>query len=137
MNLLIRRAFAAAILIVATIGLTSCDGEADHWIIIHDKVEFTGGTDGQSDTCLPPETGDIIAYLPACLTVKQGDKIGFFNYSKNKITVEHFNSLDAPSTFEVAPHESKVFKVIVQGTLVQINFKTTIDHGGPNMIIEP
>lgn len=131
-----RSIVALIILVVATVGLTACK-DADHWIVIHDRVEFTGGTGGGPNICEPPAIGQNITYLPVCLKVEKDQKIGFYNFTKEKITVEHFNSLNAPTTFDVEPGKTKIFKVVVQGTLVQFNFKTTLDHGGPEMIVEP
>ena len=137
---------AACVVAFGGFGCCSCDdcpdpepgiGAADHWVVIHDFVKFTGGIAGAPNTCANPDTGETVAYLPKCLTVEKGQKIGFYNFTKKTITVEHFNSLSAPTTFDIAPGMKEVFTVVVEGTVVQINFKTTLDHGGPEMIVEP
>ncbi len=75
--------------------------------------------------------------LPSCLSVAKGDKIGFVNYSDKSVEIDHFKSLKAPAPIKLAPGEKGVFEVDVKGQLVQFNIRTTNDHGGPDMIVEP
>ena len=118
-----------------------CNGvpieKADHWIAIHDALVYVAGSDENSASCGPPPIGQEVAWLPGCLHVKKGETIGFYNFHKNKITVEHFSSLNAPASFDVDPNSYEVFEVVLQGTLINFNFESTSDHGGPKMIIDP
>lgn len=133
-----RLAAALALVGAAVLGLTSCDGEADHWVVIHDKVAPVVPAGGGDWTgCAPPPPGEKVAFLPGCLDVAKGQTIGFVNYSKIDVTITHFQTLDAPNPFSLAPGEEKVFTVVVEGERVQLDIKSTISHGGPTMIVRP
>ncbi len=127
----LRLVASVVLLTIAMLGLTGC--KADHWIVIHNKVAYQGG----SQTCEPPMPGDTIAFLPSCISVAKGDKIGFANYTEKTVEIYHFKSLKAPDPIKLGPGQTGVFKVDVQGQLVQFNIRTTADHGGPDMIVQP
>lgn len=134
----VRLAGTLAVLGAALVGLTSCDGEADHWVVIHDKVVAVPSAGGGGWTgCAPPLQGDKVAFLPGCLDVKKGQTIGFVNYSETDVTITHFKTLDAPNPFSLAAGDEKVFKVADEGKRVQLEIESTINHGGPNMIVRP
>lgn len=121
-----------AIVAISTLVMTGCDGEADHWIVIHDKTA--------KDTCKPPMEHDDVAYLPECLTVKNGETVGFFNGTEKDLSITHFSALDAPNPFTLKARDEAVYKVIARDTLVQLEIKETgpgLDHGGPDMIVQP
>jgi hypothetical protein len=121
---------AVAILAIATLGLAGC--KADHWIVIHDKAV--------KGTCKPPMENDDIAYLPECLTVKNGETVGFANFTKKDLAIVHFSALDAPNPFTLKAGERAVHKVIAPAKLVQLEIKEIepgLDHGGPDMIVQP
>ncbi|HSN57582.1 MAG TPA: hypothetical protein VLT32_23130 [Candidatus Sulfomarinibacteraceae bacterium] len=133
-----RLAAALALVGAAVLGLTSCDGEADHWVVIHDKVApVVPASGGDWTGCAPPPPGEKVAFLPGCLDVSKGETIGFVNYSKTAVTITHFDTLAAPNPFSLASGEEKVFTVSDEGKRVQLEIKSTIDHGGPNMIVRP
>ena len=133
-----RLALACAILIVAVVGLTSCDGEADHWLVIHDRASAVPHTGGDWTACDPPPPGDKVAFLPGCLDVDKNDKIGFVNYSNTDVEIRHFGTLDASNDpFQLPKGSEKIFKVTVEGQRVLFDIKSTISHGGPEMIIRP
>ena len=149
-----RLAVMMALVVAFMVGLTSCCHdcpecpecpecpdclpEADHWIAIHEAKQFFGPDGTDPATCGDPSTGETVAWLPACLTVNKGDTVGFYNFHGDTMTVEHFNSLNAPdATFDVAPNSYEIFEVVVEGTLVNFNFKSASDHGGPKMIVKP
>ncbi|HSL16420.1 MAG TPA: hypothetical protein VLB51_00775 [Methylomirabilota bacterium] len=118
------------IVAIATLGLTGC--KADHWIVIHDKAA--------KGTCKPPMENDDVAYLPECLTVKNGETVGFANFTDKDLTIVHFSALDAPNPFTLKAKERAVHKVIARDKLVQLTIEETepaLDHGGPDMIVQP
>lgn len=130
---------AAAVVLVgaAVLGLTSCDGEADHWVVIHDRVDVVATEGGDWTGCAPPPPGEKVTFLPGCLDVTKGQTIGFVNYTKTDMTITHFQTLDAPNPFILAAGKEKVFTVSAEGDQVQLDIKSTKSHGGPNMIVRP
>ena len=126
-----RFSLACAILIVAVVGLTSCDGEADHWLVIHDRADEAEGSPWTA--CAPPPVGEKVAFLPGCLDVEKGDKMGFVNYSETDVEIRHFGSLDASNDpFQLPSGGEKIFKITVEGRRVQFQVLSTEgDHGGP------
>jgi hypothetical protein len=135
----VARLIAGLVIVAAAVfGLTSCDGEADHWVVIHDKVAAVLPVGGGNWTgCAPPLLGGKVAFLPGCLDVKKGQTIGFVNYSDTDVTITHFKTLDAPNPFSLAAGDEKVFKVAAEGKRVQLEISNTDGHGGPNMIVRP
>lgn len=109
-------------------------GEAKHWVVLHEKASPSGEP---WEICAPAVPGDVIAYLPKCLKVKEGDTIGFINYSKKDATISHGNSLNGPEPFTLASKEEKIFVVVVSDTQKLLDIKSTMSHGGPGMIVEP
>ncbi len=110
---------------------------ADHWLVIHDKVDVQGDP---WNACVSTPADDNIAYLPECLDVQIGETVGFANYSNTDVTINHFQILDAPTNpFDLASGEKVVFKVKVQGMrqLFFIQSASPFDHGGPGMIVRP
>jgi len=142
-NLLIRRAFAVAVLIVATVGLTSCDGEADYYVVL-----FGPPADPPGSGCIAYCVGPKTFVPPDCIfQVHRGDKVGIFNFSKGKavVTLQYRHSdgtVHEEEPIRIKKGKSKVTTIIADvpnDTTIRINYK--IDngptHGGPNMIIEP
>lgn len=114
--------------------------DADHWLVIHDKVEPVTNEQGDWIGCASEPKEDNVAYLPECLHVKQGDSIGFVNYSKTDVTIKHFLTIEAPNPFSLGSGETKTFPVIVSNKNVLVDIKSeneTFDHGGPEMIVQP
>ncbi|MCU0304048.1 MAG: hypothetical protein MUC56_08335 [Thermoanaerobaculales bacterium] len=122
-----------AIVAISTLVMTGCDGEADHWIVIHDKAAY----DGASRVCKPPMPSDDVAFLPTCLSVKNGETVGFYNFTEKDFTITHFGALNAPDPFTLKAGNEAVYKVIARDKLVQFDIKSTVDHGGPDMIVQP
>jgi plastocyanin len=136
-NSVARLTVGLVIVAAAVLGLSSCDGEADHWVVIHDRVDVVATEGGDWTSCAPPPPGEKVAFLPGCLDVKKGQTIGFVNYSDTDVTVTHFQTLDAPNPFTLAKGEEKVFTVAAEGERVQLDIFSTESHGGPNMIVRP
>ena len=133
-----RLTLAFTILIVATLGVTSCDGEADHYFAIFG----------------PPPGPDCAAYCVASGTVasngdfevKRGDKVRFINFTKSTVTISleytYLSGTGSSDTFALGEGKSKKKKIkndIPNGTIVEITYKIggSSAHGGPQMIVEP
>ncbi len=114
--------------------------KADHWLVIHDNVGREEDDEGLPIGCKPIDGECGVAFMPHCLHAKEGETIGFFNYSKSAVTIKHFLTLNAPNPFELAAGEKAVFKVNVSDRSVLFEIASggvTADHGGPDMIVEP
>jgi hypothetical protein len=141
-----------AVVLIAVVGVGCCDcdcggdggnggsSQADHWLVIHDKVQTVSADGGPWSACIPELDDDNLDYLPKCMDVDKGETIGFANYSDTDVEIRHFNSLDAPSDpFILVKGDSTVFTVTVEGQRPQFEIKSdsSMDHGGPEMIIRP
>jgi len=118
---------------------------ADHWLVIHDNVKELENDDGDLIGCesaANPDEEDQseVTFLPDCLHTKQGEKVGFANFSKCDVTIRHFLTLDAPNPIQLAAGESGEYEVSESDTAVLFEIVCngiTSDHGGPDMIVEP
>jgi hypothetical protein len=109
-------------------------GAADHWLVIHDKV---GPSNTPWDICAPPSENDDVGFLPNCLDIEKGDTVGIANYSATDVTVNHYNSLDAPSPVAIPAGEARIFTVTAEGKRLLWDIDSDANHGGPAMIIRP
>jgi hypothetical protein len=114
---------------------------ADHWIVIHDKVEAVTDEAGNSIGCEPAGPSDDAAFLPECLHAKLSDTVGIVNCSKTAVEVNHFSTLAAPNPIVLASGERDYFPMAKDGQSVLWEIKRVgglpPDHGGPEMIVQP
>lgn len=114
---------------------------ADDWVVIHANRVGTSSTAGEpwDGYTVPP--GGEIAWLPTCLTIKAGKRIGFANYYRDDeggqpVTVELEPAYFGTDKIELAYGESKVVEVVetpAKTFAINIVLKNT-PHGGPQMI---
>ncbi len=138
-----RIVFLSAVVVVAVVGLTSCDGEADHYFAIFGPTSPAEPGPACGVYCVA--TADT--YTGGDFEVRRGHKVRFVNFTKSPVDVElkYFDPGGSVTTDTFSFNQGKSKKITI-GTSLAIDTKIQIvyrvsgipgDHGGPGMIVEP
>lgn len=121
-------------------GLSSCDGEADHYYVIF------GATPSNDPGCATYCTATDSVFVGDKFKVSRGDRVQFINVTNSMIkitlTYRYPDNAAEDQSFNLGKGKSKKIKIrenLPQGG-TEILFRYEIDesgHGGPGMIVEP
>jgi hypothetical protein len=126
---------------VAVLGLTSCDGEADHYYVFFGTG--TSGVPGCATWCVKSN----VASTSGDLEVHISQKVRFVNFAAAattvKLTYKLGGSVVKTKQFVLAKGASKKVKItsdnVPDETVIVVLYSVAGDppHGGPNMIVRP
>jgi len=131
----------SVVVVFAVVGLTSCDGEADHYYAIFGPTTPAFPGPDCAVYCVATEA----QWVGSDFEVDRGDKVRFVNFTWKSVdvTLKYYmpGGTITSDTFTISPGDSKKKKIgqdLTGGVKITVTYRiATTDHGGPGMIVEP